>query len=194
MVELLNEAAMAAAIRGVLGYEKPKSQRVENERTRGFFGAPLSVITELWGRLVPLVALPGAHPKHLLWALVFLKVYSTTAVHCRLVGWVDEKTFRKWSWYFLSLIASLKDDVIQLDNRFEGYDGKAICLISVDGVDCMVDEPWPFDKGMYVFTKAQWSRCQIRSRRLYQDWSYRLDERTIQGWQRRLGYLHRGIS
>lgn len=121
-----------------------KSAKVEDQTLRSFFGASLNIITLLWNLLVPVLDMNGCHPKHLLWSLLFLKVYSTTAVHCRIVGWVDPKTFRKWSWHFLEKIASLKDDIIQLDNRFANFDGTASCLMSVDGIDCMINEPWPF--------------------------------------------------
>lgn len=87
---------------------------------------------------------------HLLWALVFLKVYSTEEVHCRIVGWPSPKTFRKWSWYFVGKIAELKDEVIILDKRFEGFDAtKTNCLLSIDGIDCPVNEPWPFESKWY---------------------------------------------
>jgi len=43
-------------------------------------------------------------------------------------------------------VAALKDDMIQLNNRFKDWDGKAAGLMSVDGIDCPVNEPWPFDK------------------------------------------------
>jgi hypothetical protein len=41
----------------------------------------------------------SARPRHLLWALVFLKVYASEDVHCCLVGYVDAKTYRKWAWW-----------------------------------------------------------------------------------------------
>ena len=144
----MDDGAMAQVARDVLNMPR-KSAKVEDETFRSFFGASVSIVTLLWNMLVPLIDQRGAAPKHLLWALVFIKVYSTTAVHRRIVGWPDPKTYRKWSWYFLKKIASLKSNVIKLDKRFEGYDGKATCLISVDGVDCMVHEPWPFNKKWY---------------------------------------------
>ena len=144
----LDSNAMAVIAIAVL--EMPSySEKRQDEAFRSFFGVPLNVIVSVWNRIQPSVDEPGAHPKHLLWALVFLKTYATTAVHCRIVGWPDPKTYRKWSWYFLEKIAALKHDIIQLDNRFKDYDGSSHCLISVDGIDCMVNEPWPFSTDMY---------------------------------------------
>lgn len=39
--------------------------------------------------------------------------------------------------------------MIQLDNRFRGFDGTTSCLMSIDGTDCPVFEPWPFDTKWY---------------------------------------------
>ena len=39
-------------------------------------------------------------------ALLYLKVYSTEEVYHAISG-ADEKTFRKWSWIYVSLIAKL---------------------------------------------------------------------------------------
>ena len=122
---------------------------------RGFFGASISVITHIWNRLQPFIddehAASSHHPRHLLWSLVFLKIYSTEEVHCRIVGWPAPKTFRKWSWYFVGKIAQLKDEVILLDKRFDGYDETSVsnCIMSIDGIDCPVNEPWPFDSKWY---------------------------------------------
>ena len=49
---------------------------------------------------------------HLLWALMFLKMYAKEATTSRLAGGVDEKTYRKWVWLFVSAIADLEGDVV----------------------------------------------------------------------------------
>jgi hypothetical protein len=133
----------------------PSWNAAEEDRIfRGFFGASIGVITTLWNLVEPLIDgahMRGAQPKHLLWALVLVKVYSTEDVHRRIVGWPDSKTYRKWSWYFLDLAASLRDDVIELDKRLDGVDPNTqlTCLMSVDGTDCPIMDPWPFDPKWY---------------------------------------------
>ena len=74
----------------------------------------------------------------MLWALVHLKVYSTVEIHCSIVGWPSAKTYSKWSWYFVKRIAELKDEIISLDNRFDGLGNVAHtnCFMSIDGTDC----------------------------------------------------------
>lgn len=75
----------------------------------------------------------------------FLEMPSE-GVHCRIVGWPDPKTYRKWVWYFIEKIDGLKDSVIRLGNRFRNWDGVTTCLMSVNGIDCPVFEPWRFEK------------------------------------------------
>ena len=49
----------------------------------------------------------GAKPSHLLWALMFLKLYAIEHVHASLAG-CDDKTFRAWQWLCLRVLATLK--------------------------------------------------------------------------------------
>jgi len=53
-------------------------------------------------------------PKHFLWALHFLKCYSTEANNAASVGGVDEKTFRKHAWFYAKGIASLVTSVVSI--------------------------------------------------------------------------------
>jgi DDE superfamily endonuclease len=149
MVEITNNEMITVA-REVLGMttEARINATAEDKRFRGFFGAPIDVTVIIWNELQPIDE-PSAEPKHLLWALVFLKIYATEEVHCRIVGWPNPKTFRKWSWFFVTKISDMKDAIIVFDRRFDGFDGSTNCLISVDGTDCPVNEPWPFDRKWY---------------------------------------------
>ncbi len=52
----------------------------------------------------------GGRPKHLLWALYFLKTYASEHVACNVLR-VDEKTYRKWVWIFVNLLATVPDVV-----------------------------------------------------------------------------------
>lgn len=81
------------------------SQVIEKRRFNALFGASPEVCQHLWSRIGSDIP-PGASPKHLLWALMFLKIYASEHVH-RLISGADEKTFRKWTWEFVNLIANL---------------------------------------------------------------------------------------
>ncbi len=75
----------AEAARKVLGRpvgNKKLSNKTEHLRFREFVGTSFEVYSDLWTRLDPEKRISKrAHPKHLLWALLFAKVYSTKTVH-----------------------------------------------------------------------------------------------------------------
>ena len=93
-----------------------KSFYTFNRRFRAHFGTTPTVCLIIWERLDPFESiLPyhrGVQFKHLLWALLFMKIYGTEHLHTSLVGGVDEKTFRKWSWIFIDAIADLECEVV----------------------------------------------------------------------------------
>ena len=127
------------------------------------FGASSVVVADLWNRIEPALLGDkssgwGAEPKHLLWALLFLKVYAKSEeVHCAIVGWPHSDTFRKWSWYFVRKIFELQEEVIVWENGFLGqpqsatgeYLPAAECMVSVDWLDCPCYEAHPFLTDMY---------------------------------------------
>ena len=59
----------------------------------------------IWNRLIGKLP-PGSRPVHLLWSLLFLKRYDTEHVN-RSLTQADEKTWRKWVWIFVELLANL---------------------------------------------------------------------------------------
>ena len=150
MAHTLTTETLAGVARSMLGMGAV-ARRTDDKEFRSFFGASIPVILILWQKIVakPPLLSASAHPKHLLWSLVFLKCYNSTNVLRRICGWPGESAYREWTWYFLNRIAALKSDVIKLDNRFHGFDGTATCLMSVDGIDCLINEPWPFEEKWY---------------------------------------------
>eukprot|EP00171_Calliarthron_tuberculosum_P023605 IDg23605t1 len=104
-------------------------------RFMGLFGVTPEVCCVVWNQLLGKMP-KGAQPHHLLWSLLFLKLYANE--HCnRLLSGADEKTFRKWAWIFIGLIAELKVRPEVSSN------------ISVDGTDFRVHEPTPFSGKWY---------------------------------------------
>ena len=86
---------------------------------RETFGTSLLIVSKVWSMLWEKDVLPeGGRPKHLLWALHFLKVYPLQAPRCAAVGAsggaVGPKTHRKWVWAFIDAIAELVDEVVSL--------------------------------------------------------------------------------
>jgi len=125
-----------------------------------------------------LCTLSAADIRHLLWALLFLKVYSFEEVMARLVGYTP-KTYRQHVWSMLDKLAALSivstERVsahgvsdhplcysfalaltflfllylqIRWENRYLNYNGSR-CLITIDGTDFMINEPFPFEPGYY---------------------------------------------
>lgn len=94
-------------------------------RWMSHFAASPTVCTIIWKKLFPDDVnirdehMPrGAHPRHLLWALYFLKVYPKESVARSLVSTtnmtVDEKTWRKWTTLFVDAISYLESEVVSL--------------------------------------------------------------------------------
>jgi len=91
-----------------------KAEKIAARKFASFFGTTPFICSMLWAYLEPCQNFPrNVQPVHLLWALMFLKVYATEPVHCSLAGGVDEKTFRKWSWMFVHGIADLEAGVVR---------------------------------------------------------------------------------
>lgn len=68
----------------------------ELERYRAFFGISPSNTSLLWAKIREKKLAPRASPVHLLWGLLFLKVYSTESIIAGFLG-VDEGTYQEWS-------------------------------------------------------------------------------------------------
>lgn len=118
-------------------------------RFRSFFGVSPEICSRLWGMLDPCATMEnGAVPEHLLWALMFMKIYATNSVLCALVGGVDEKTYRKWTWIFVNAISYLEGSVILWRNRLKSDIGKT-CLVTIDGTDFRIQNVKPFWRGWY---------------------------------------------
>ena len=148
------------------GYKNKSDEALDKEIQESLIGTTYNVCSEIWNLIRPgeRDEFAGGQPKHLFWALLFLKSYATESILTRVVGGVDKKTFRKWTWLFLGGISDLKTRVVSITylllllkcyshflssqivwaNRFAKWDGKSICLISVDCCDCPIRELYPF--------------------------------------------------
>ena len=91
----------------------------EDRRFRSFFGCGVIVCLDGWYKMKTLGIIPkrGARTGmvvHYLWALMFMKLYSTESALCGHAGGVDPKTSRKWIWPFIHAIAELEYTVVSL--------------------------------------------------------------------------------
>lgn len=118
-------------------------------RFRATFGTSPENCAKVWQKIDEQDSLPdGGKPKHLLWALMLLKLYCSEMVLSSMAGGVHQETFRKWAWTFVDLIAFLQYRVILWENRFKNNIGN-VCLVSVDGTDFRIYQWKPFWKGWY---------------------------------------------
>ena len=74
---------------------------------RSQFGVSWHVCEDVWKMLDFHLSDEKRDPKHLLWALLFMKVYGSESTHSNMVG-TSSKTFQKWVWKTLTEIADLK--------------------------------------------------------------------------------------
>lgn len=99
---------MSEGLFAQLGYQicrNSLNNSVGERRFTSLFGTSPAMCSLMWGML--LEDLPeGGKPKHLLWALIFLKTYGTEHVMRACIG-ADEKISRKWIWQFVEAIANL---------------------------------------------------------------------------------------
>lgn len=94
-------------------FEAEESSVADDRRFRACFGASPGRCTDVWRMINPVDIMPrGVQPHHLLWALLFLKVYATETVLTAMVDSPDEKTFRKWCRLFVVEISWLEIDVV----------------------------------------------------------------------------------
>lgn len=108
---------IAAAI---MGQSTLGSEKTFDRRFLEFFGISVAMCVVVWKMLDINPEVydedKGAEPKHLLWALLFLKLYNKEGPNCKMVGpngiAVDPKTFRHWCWLFIEKVAILHTEVV----------------------------------------------------------------------------------
>ena len=82
---------------------------------RSTFNSSPEVCSHTWEYLTHYKKKPKKSlPKHLLWALLFLKSYATEPFLAGLVG-VSEKTLRKWVWAMIGAVNMLYSRVVSFN-------------------------------------------------------------------------------
>lgn len=82
------------------------SENVGRRRFIAMFGVTPKICSLLWNFVLPFLS-TDCSPCHLLWALMFLKCYSTEEIN-RSIVMCDEKTFRKYTWMLIKCISRIK--------------------------------------------------------------------------------------
>ena len=82
---------------------------------QGHFSCCVGVFLSLWGMLKTTDLMPaGGTFEHLLWTLMFMKIYGGQKALCSLAGGINLETFQTWTWAFIDAIASLEPLVVSL--------------------------------------------------------------------------------
>jgi hypothetical protein len=92
-----------------------ESSRISRQRFIAFFGIEPTYCSMIWKLIVDSVLTQlKSKPKeeHLLWALMFLRRYDTHWILANNAG-CDEKTFIKWSWFYVEAIANLDKKLVR---------------------------------------------------------------------------------
>lgn len=86
------------------------------ERFLSHFGTTPGICLYLWQNIYASVSCSTKF-FHLLWGLLFLKQYGKESVLSGIVGGVDEKTFRLYSWKVVKCISKLKPRIVSYYNN-----------------------------------------------------------------------------
>ena len=95
--------------------DKARTTLTEDRCFREYFGCGAQTALALWALILSSAMLPeGGSLQHMLWTLLFMKVYTKSEVMSRLCGGADKTTIRKWVWLFIPAIASLESLVVSV--------------------------------------------------------------------------------
>lgn len=99
--------------------QEEASVRSRLENFSQMYGICPCITTEIWNNVAEdpntddILGSSKPEPKHLLWALFFLRHYPTENVAATVFR-TTEKTFRKWIWLLIPLIAGMQGVVSSL--------------------------------------------------------------------------------
>jgi hypothetical protein len=78
------------------------------------FGISPRICVIVWIRFRLGEVFPGIGVKHFLWALDFLKVYSTQNILRAMMGKPAKQVFRNWVWVVVKAVADAFEDVVSI--------------------------------------------------------------------------------
>lgn len=105
-------AAFLLDAHDMLCFNRYRNLQTDERKFRALFGCSTEACQDLW-KITFGYQKVGTQPKHLLWALLQLKVYATEDVLAALIG-CDRKTFRKWVWPMIRAIRKAAPAVVSL--------------------------------------------------------------------------------
>ena len=101
---------------------KERAVSTEEHEFRTFFGVSVEIFLTTWNLLEKKHYLPpDGTIEHMLWALMFMRVYASESVLCALAGGIDKNTFKKWTWPFIEAIEMLQLDIVSSQRLLYTY-------------------------------------------------------------------------
>ena len=108
-----------------------------------FYNRTPEEVADLWEMCIPKIE-SATQPKHLFWALMYMKLYLPSDVMTILLD-VSYPTWDKWVWIWIEAIATSHIDIIHWSRRFRNAPKDDVwCFVTVDGTDFRMGEPTPF--------------------------------------------------
>jgi hypothetical protein len=91
------------------------------DRFQASFGIPPRLVAQVWKDIAQRGYLNHLGPRslrpvHLLWGLYWLKCYNKEENNSATAG-CDEKTFRKWSWFYATCVADLETKYVSFNSK-----------------------------------------------------------------------------
>ena len=104
---IFSKQAVQALAQTITRRSPALSRSINRRRFQANFGVTPATVSYVWDLLLKEGNLPrGFRPTHLLWTLVFLKMYACEHITSALCG-CDEKTLRKWVWIGVAKLSEL---------------------------------------------------------------------------------------
>lgn len=128
----------------IAGYKSQRyAKRTQIKRFKSMYGTYPIVVQQLWEKLQANQTSKKLKMDYIFWALFFLRKYPRQdELETKLER--DPVTLRKWIWTIIYGLQDLKAEYV----RFPNYDKPNTLqfILSVDGTDCPIHEPRPFNK------------------------------------------------
>lgn len=138
---VLNDTQILAVGLHIAGFGPKKlSRRTQERRFKEAYGCLPIVVGYIW-RDIHAIMPEKTKLDYLFWALFFLKKYPTEGDMASRFQ-KDPDTVRKWVWSIIFCLQELK----ALKIKFPTNGSVLKFMVSVDGTDCRIEEPRPFDK------------------------------------------------
>jgi hypothetical protein len=104
----------------IFRHNSHKQRKGDADKFNRLFGIKSTVTALVWNVIEHrgLVTDRNRCPKHLLWALLFMKNYQTESVATSMCK-CDGKTFRKWVWLYVGYLSNL--DMVSLSSSTSSF-------------------------------------------------------------------------